>query len=72
MVGWDTGLRRREVSGPGTTAASLLCDTAPVRIKAVIFDLFITLTDWEAERYRPQFMDELAAALGADRRHSPP
>jgi len=47
-------------------ATSLLCDTAPVRIRAVVFDLFITLTDWEAERCRPQFMDELAAALGAD------
>jgi len=54
------------VSGPGTTAASLLCDTAAMRIEAVVFDLFITLTDWEAERCRPQFMDELAAALGAD------
>lgn len=32
----------------------------------MVFDLFITLTDWEAERCRPQFMDELAAALGAD------
>ncbi len=52
--------------GPGTTAASLLCDTAPVRIRAVVFDLFITLTDWEAERCRPEFMNELAAALGAD------
>jgi len=37
-----------------------------VRIRAVVFDLFITLTDWEAERCRPQFMDELAVALGAD------
>jgi putative hydrolase of the HAD superfamily len=37
-----------------------------VRIRAVVFDLFITLTDWEAERCRPQFMHELAAALGSD------
>lgn len=38
-----------------------------VRIRAVVFDLFITLTDWEAERRRPQLMDDLAAALGVDR-----
>lgn len=31
-----------------------------------MFDLFITLTDWEAERRRPRFMDDLAAALGTD------
>ena len=42
------------------------CNTAAVRIRAVVFDLFITLTDWEAERCRPRFMDDLAAALGAD------
>lgn len=37
-------------------------------MRAVVFDLFITLTDWEAERCRPQFMEELAAALGDDPR----
>ena len=37
-----------------------------MRIKAVVFDLFITLTDFEAERCRPQFMDELATAIGAE------
>lgn len=37
-----------------------------MRIRAVVFDLFITLTDWEAERRRPRFMDDLAAAIGAD------
>ena len=42
------------------------CDTAAVRIRAVVSDLFITLTDWEAERRRPRLMDELAAALGVD------
>ncbi|MDQ3641042.1 MAG: HAD-IA family hydrolase [Actinomycetota bacterium] len=31
-----------------------------------MFDLFITLTDWEAERRRPRLTDELAAALGVD------
>ena len=31
-----------------------------------MFDLFITLTDWEAERHRPRFMVELAAALDVD------
>lgn len=35
-------------------------------IRAVVFDLYITLTDWEAERGRPQMMEELAAAIGAD------
>ena len=37
-----------------------------VRIRAVVFDLFITLTDWEAERRRPRLMDDMAAALGVD------
>ena len=37
-----------------------------MRIRAVVFDLFITLTDWEAERRRPRLTDELAAALGVD------
>lgn len=37
-----------------------------MRIRAVVFDLFITLTDWEAERRRPGLMDDLAAALGVD------
>jgi len=35
-------------------------------IRAVVFDLFITLTDFEAERCRPRFVEDLAAALGAD------
>lgn len=35
-------------------------------IRAVVFDLFITLTDWEAERCRPRMMEDLAVALGAD------
>ena len=42
------------------------CDTAAVRIRAVVFDLFITLTDWDAERRRPGLMDDMAAALGVD------
>ena len=37
-----------------------------MQIRAVVFDLFITLTDWEAERRRPRLMDDLAAALGVD------
>jgi len=37
-----------------------------VGIRAVVFDLFITLTDFEAERCRPRFTDELAETLGAD------
>ena len=37
-----------------------------MRIRAVVFDLFITLADWEAERRRPRLTDELAAALGVD------
>ena len=37
-----------------------------MRIRAVVFDLFITLTDFEAERCRPRFMDELARVLGVD------
>ncbi len=35
-----------------------------MRIRAVVFDLFITLTDFRAERCRPQFMGELAITLG--------
>ncbi len=35
-------------------------------MRAVVFDLFITLTDWDAERCRPRFTDELATALGVD------
>ena len=42
------------------------CDTAAVRIRTVVFDLFITLTDWDAERRRPGLMDDMAAALGVD------
>lgn len=37
-----------------------------MRIRAVVFDLFITLTDFEAERRRPQCMEELANALGVE------
>lgn len=37
-----------------------------MRIRAVVLDLFITLTDFEAERCRPHFMGELAMALGVD------
>ena len=37
-----------------------------MQIRADVFDLFITLTDWEAERRRPRLMDDLAAALGVD------
>jgi len=33
---------------------------------AVVFDLFITLTDFDAERRRPTFTSELARALGVD------
>lgn len=33
---------------------------------AVVFDLFITLTDFDAERRRPSFTAELAAALGVE------
>lgn len=35
-------------------------------VRAVVFDLFITLTDFDAERCRPRFTEELAAAAGAD------
>ncbi len=34
--------------------------------RAVVFDLFITLTDWGAERRRPDDVNELASALGLD------
>src|SRR5262245_7661183 len=37
-----------------------------VGIRAVVFDLYITLTDWDAERRRPADADELAAVLGVD------
>jgi putative hydrolase of the HAD superfamily len=37
-----------------------------VRIRAVVFDLFITLTDFEAERCRPRFIEEQAKVMGAD------
>lgn len=33
---------------------------------AVVFDLFITLTDFDAERQRPSLTAELASALGVD------
>lgn len=33
---------------------------------AVVFDLFITLTDFDAERQRPSLTGELASALGID------
>lgn len=38
-----------------------------MKLKAVVFDLFITLTDFENERRRPDDMVELAAVLGVDR-----
>ena len=34
--------------------------------RAVVFDLFITLTDWDAERHRRRLEGELAAAMGVD------
>ena len=37
------------------------------RFEAVIFDLFITLTDFDAERRRPRCIAELADAFGVDR-----
>lgn len=40
--------------------------TRPAPVRAVVFDLFITLTDFDAERSRPAFEAELAAVLGAD------
>lgn len=45
---------------------ALSCDAPAVQIRAVVFDLFITLTDWEAERLRPQLTNDLAMALGVD------
>jgi len=39
---------------------------APGRPRAVIFDLYITLTDFEAERQRPAFTATLADTLGVD------
>jgi putative hydrolase of the HAD superfamily len=36
------------------------------RFSAVIFDLFITLTDFEAERRRPDMMLEIGETLGLD------
>ncbi len=44
-----------------------VCDTALVPVRAVVFDLFITLTDFDAERCRPRYTDELAEAMGVDR-----
>lgn len=35
-------------------------------IRAVIFDLYITLTDFQAERRRPHFAAALAESLGVD------
>lgn len=35
-------------------------------VRAVVFDLFITLTDFEAERRRPALLRDLAQALGVD------
>lgn len=35
-------------------------------VRAVVFDLYITLTDFDAERRRPTLAAELADALGAD------
>lgn len=35
-------------------------------VRAVVFDLFITLTDWEAERRRRVLEGELAAAMRVD------
>ena len=35
-------------------------------IRAVVFDLFVTLTDFDAERRRPALEAELAAAAGVD------
>ena len=36
------------------------------KVRAVVFDLYITLTDFDAEHRRPAFAAELAAALGVD------
>lgn len=49
----------------------MVTEGQPVRpisgpVRAVVFDLFITLTDWDAERRRPGDINELATALGVD------
>lgn len=41
-------------------------DDATPRFSAVVFDLFITLTDWEAERRSPDRLLELAEVLEVD------
>lgn len=38
----------------------------PRPARAVVFDLYITLTDFDAERKRPAFAAALADALGVD------
>lgn len=35
-------------------------------IGAVVFDLYVTLTDWDAERRRPELVHELAGAMGVE------
>lgn len=37
-----------------------------VPVRAVVFDLFVTLTDFDAERRRPELEADLAGALGVD------
>lgn len=57
------------------SCCAVRCETAPVKsgrgessrrdgIAAVVFDLYITLTDFEAERRRPEFAIALAGELG--------
>lgn len=54
-------------SASGGSAAGSQAERQSSRFEAVIFDLFITLTDFDAERRRPRLVAELADALGVDR-----
>jgi len=57
------GVRVYRDPGPGILKGS---PAHPFNVSAVVFDLFITLTDFDIERQRPQMTAELAHALHVD------
>ena len=54
------------MQGVGSHRASSCVSMPRVRVRAVVFDLFVTLTDFDAERRRPELEAHLAGALGVD------